>query len=303
MNKVLPDDEALPLDGGGLGGGGLRRTAEPIVERHPTQPLPIKGRGLSPRRARRRCQRLAAISDTPRLDAELLMAHALGIEREDLLLGRLDDAAPPAFDASARAPPRARAGRLYHRPPRLLDDRARGRARRARPAPGQRDPDRGRGRAFRRCAGRRASSISAPAPARCCSPRSTNGPRRPGSASMLRPRRSLMRGAMPSGGRAAFRLGDWGEGIDGEVRPHPVQPALCRSRRRAAARRRPLRAARPRFSPAPTGSTPIARSRRNSPRLLAPGGIVCLEIGAGQQAAVSALMAAAGFTIESRTRP
>jgi len=30
--------------------------------------------------------RLAAVSDTPRLDAELLMAHALGIERERLLL-------------------------------------------------------------------------------------------------------------------------------------------------------------------------------------------------------------------------
>jgi len=31
-------------------------------------------------------QRLAAVSDTPRLDAELLMAHALGIERQVLLL-------------------------------------------------------------------------------------------------------------------------------------------------------------------------------------------------------------------------
>ena len=31
-------------------------------------------------------QRLAAVSDTPRLDAELLMAHALGVERQALLL-------------------------------------------------------------------------------------------------------------------------------------------------------------------------------------------------------------------------
>lgn len=36
-------------------------------------------------------------SDTPRLDAELLMAHALGVERDALLLGRLDDQAPAAF--------------------------------------------------------------------------------------------------------------------------------------------------------------------------------------------------------------
>jgi release factor glutamine methyltransferase len=42
---------------------------------------------------------LATISETPRLDAELLMAHALGISREALLLGRLDDAAPEDFDA------------------------------------------------------------------------------------------------------------------------------------------------------------------------------------------------------------
>ena len=40
---------------------------------------------------------LAAASETPRLDAELLMAHALGITREALLLGQLDAAEPPEF--------------------------------------------------------------------------------------------------------------------------------------------------------------------------------------------------------------
>ena len=40
---------------------------------------------------------LAAISDTPRLDAELLMAHALGIEREKLLMWSLDMDVPAAF--------------------------------------------------------------------------------------------------------------------------------------------------------------------------------------------------------------
>ncbi|NCP11104.1 MAG: peptide chain release factor N(5)-glutamine methyltransferase [Sphingomonadales bacterium] len=39
--------------------------------------------------------RLAAVSETPRLDAELLMAHAAGIERSDLLL-RLRELAEPA---------------------------------------------------------------------------------------------------------------------------------------------------------------------------------------------------------------
>jgi release factor glutamine methyltransferase len=43
--------------------------------------------------------RLAPHSDTPRLDAELLLAHALGIEREALLLGDGDGEPPAAFEA------------------------------------------------------------------------------------------------------------------------------------------------------------------------------------------------------------
>ena len=42
-------------------------------------------------------RRLAETSDTPRLDAELLLAHALGIGREALLLHRLRDDAPIGF--------------------------------------------------------------------------------------------------------------------------------------------------------------------------------------------------------------
>lgn len=40
-----------------------------------------------------------AFSATARLDAELLMAHALGTSRGDLLLSRLDQPVPAAFDA------------------------------------------------------------------------------------------------------------------------------------------------------------------------------------------------------------
>ena len=45
----------------------------------------------------RATQQLSATSDTPRLDAELLMAHALGIERDTLLLARQDGAVPEEF--------------------------------------------------------------------------------------------------------------------------------------------------------------------------------------------------------------
>jgi release factor glutamine methyltransferase len=43
--------------------------------------------------------RLSATSDTPRLDAELLMAHAVGTSREKLLLSGLDAEAPSGFGA------------------------------------------------------------------------------------------------------------------------------------------------------------------------------------------------------------
>jgi release factor glutamine methyltransferase len=43
--------------------------------------------------------RLAPISDTPRLDAEMLMAHALGQSRDALLLGGRRGPAPATFDA------------------------------------------------------------------------------------------------------------------------------------------------------------------------------------------------------------
>lgn len=54
-------------------------------------------------------QRLADVSDTARLDAELLMAHALGVDRNMLLLRHLDDPVPPGFDALV-------ARRLGHEP-------------------------------------------------------------------------------------------------------------------------------------------------------------------------------------------
>lgn len=40
---------------------------------------------------------LSVVTDTPRLDAELLMAHAMGVERDALILKHLDDDVPPGF--------------------------------------------------------------------------------------------------------------------------------------------------------------------------------------------------------------
>ena len=45
--------------------------------------------------------RLAATSETARLDAELLMAHALGVTRSEMLLRHMDATSPAAFDELA----------------------------------------------------------------------------------------------------------------------------------------------------------------------------------------------------------
>ena len=53
--------------------------------------------------------RLEGVSETPRLDAELLMAHALDCSREQMLLAALDRETPDAFESLL-------ARRLAHEP-------------------------------------------------------------------------------------------------------------------------------------------------------------------------------------------
>ena len=48
---------------------------------------------------RKAASRLAETSDTPRLDAELLMAHALGTTRSQMLIHAMGDETPSAFEA------------------------------------------------------------------------------------------------------------------------------------------------------------------------------------------------------------
>ncbi|MDB5675488.1 MAG: protein-(glutamine-N5) methyltransferase, release factor-specific [Sphingomonas bacterium] len=63
----------------------------------PPSPRPQAGGGI--RRALTEAATRFAFSETPRLDADLLMAHALGITREALLLRHLDDPVPTTFSA------------------------------------------------------------------------------------------------------------------------------------------------------------------------------------------------------------
>ena len=72
--------------------------AQPLHQ-PPAGPPPRPGEGLIRATLAVAAQQLTSVSDTPRLDAELLMAHALGVSRNDLLLRHLDDPAPGAFAA------------------------------------------------------------------------------------------------------------------------------------------------------------------------------------------------------------
>jgi release factor glutamine methyltransferase len=99
--------------------------------------------------------------------------------------------------------------------------------------------------------------------------------------------------------RAAFRPGSWGEGITDRFDLLLCNPPYVEDKAVLIPGVADWEPAIALFG----GSDGLDPYRMLAPqfaRLLAPGGIVCLEIGAGQQAAVSALMAAEGFTIESR---
>ncbi|MFA5966716.1 MAG: peptide chain release factor N(5)-glutamine methyltransferase [Sphingomonas sp.] len=68
-----------------------------MVSANPPPTPPASGRGV--RKALAEAAARFVFSETARLDAELLMAHALGVSREALLLRHLDDPPPAGFAA------------------------------------------------------------------------------------------------------------------------------------------------------------------------------------------------------------
>jgi len=100
-------------------------------------------------------------------------------------------------------------------------------------------------------------------------------------------------------GRAQFRTGDWGDGIAERfdlILCNPPYVAQAADLPRDVAGHEPHAAL---FG----GRDGLEAYRALAPqfaRLLAPGGIVCLEIGLGQEEEVRELLRAQGFTIESR---
>ena len=175
-------------------------------------------------------RQLTKTSDTARLDAELLMAEALHIDRDRLLLVAARPGGARALLEMVERRVGRRAGRLHHRASGLLEHRASRRPGRARPAAGFGSLDRLGDRAFRRVRGTQADPRSRhrsgnAAPRRA---RHLAGSYRPRHR-CIAPCSVLCLGQCPpprirSASEADAR--QLGDGDARDVRPHPVQSAL-----------------------------------------------------------------------------
>ena len=242
------------------------------------------------------------MSETPRLDAELLMAEALGVKREQLLLRALDGKAPDRFEALVER-------RLAHEPiayilgrrdfwtidvgvgPGVLVPRPdsetliEAAVEYFRNRPPQSILDLGTG----------PGTLLLAALDQWPAARGVGIDR---SESALSYARGNAR-RLGLADRAEFRIGNWGEGLDGRF-----DLVLCNPPYVARDAALPVDVAR--WEPADAlfaGPDGLDDYRRLAPRLaplLSSGGIACLEIGAGQHAAVTKLFAVNGFTISSR---
>ena len=246
--------------------------------------------------------RLAPTSDTPRLDAELLMAHALGVEREAMLLLGLDGIVPAQFEAllnrrEAGEPIAYITGRrafwtielevgpgvLIPRPDsETLLEAALAHFGKAGPAT---ILDLGTG------------------PGSLLLAALDQWPHAKGlgidrsEAALAFARRNAERLGLAA--RAELRLGDWGEGLDRRFDLILCNPPYVEAEAelpRDVSQWEPHEAL---FAGA-EGLDEYRRLAPQIPRLLALGGIACIEIGATQKRVVTTLFRGAGLSVSTR---
>lgn len=247
-------------------------------------------------------RRLAAASETARLDAELLMAHALGVERDALLLGDQERPAPVGFEALVQR-------RTTHEPVAYIIGWRDFWTIRLAVGPGVLVPrpdsetlieaavDR-----FGDAGPRRVLDLGT-GPGTLLLAALAQWPKASGlgvdasSEALAYAERNAA--ALGFADRATFRPGDWTEGLEGQF-----DLILCNPPYIEAGAALPPDVAN--WEPAaalyagPDGLDAYrCLASLIGPRLV-PGGIACIEIGAGQATAVSALFVAEGFTTGTR---
>lgn len=237
-------------------------------------------------------------SDTPRLDAELLMAHALGVSRQAMLLSRLGDPVPEGFAVLVER-------RVAHEPVAYITGSRGFWTIELRVGPGVLVP--------------RADSETL-VEAAVAHFAGTAGPKRvldlgtgPGTLLLAalaewpeayglgidESERALQYAEdnaidLDMDERARFKLGNWTEGLDGRFDLILCNPPYIGTGEALGPEVREHEPASALFA----GSDGLDDYRRivpDLPRLLAPGGIAVLEIGWTQGAAVSALVAETGL--------
>ncbi|PKP97374.1 MAG: peptide chain release factor N(5)-glutamine methyltransferase [Alphaproteobacteria bacterium HGW-Alphaproteobacteria-13] len=251
---------------------------------------------------REAAQQFAAISETPRLDAELLLAHALGVERQALLLDPARFAVPEDFAALVER-------RMRHEPVAYIVGHRDFWTIRLRVGPGVLIPRPDSetlieaAREHFGAEGPRTILDLGTGPGTLLLAALAEWPRATGvgvdaSAAALGYARDNAR-ALGLADRAALRRGDWGADETGPfdlILCNPPYIADAEALMPDVAAHEPAEAL---FAGA-DGLDDYRRILPDLPRLLAPGGAAVLEIGASQHISVKAIAEAAGFAVECR---
>ena len=249
--------------------------------------------------------RLAETSDTPRLDAELLMAHALGVEREALLLDPTRFVVPQSFAGLIER-------RLAHEPIAYIVGHRDFWTIPLRVGPGvliprpdsetlieaSLDVARQRGEGWPRTVLDLGTGPGTLLLAALSEWPDATGLGVDASETALDYARSNA-AALGLAGRAEFARGDWGEGLRDSfdlILCNPPYVAVSEDLMPAVADHEPAMA----LFAGDDGLTDYRRIIPDLPRLLAPGGVAVLEIGATQLTLVGSLAEQAGFAVRCR---
>jgi release factor glutamine methyltransferase len=247
-------------------------------------------------------RRLAAVSDTPQLDVELLMAYALDVTRNDLLLRHLDDSVPDGFAALVER-------RLRHEPIAYITGTRAFWTIDLKVGPGvlipRPDSETLIEAALDHFRDRAPATILdlGTGPGTLLLAALAEWPEAQGlgidaSATALEFARDNT-ARLGMAGRAEFRIGNWADGLDRRFDLILANPPYIATDEPLPPHVRDHEPPGALFA-GPDGLDDYRIIAAQLPRLIASGGVACIEIGSTQAQAVSALMQEQGFAVAIR---